>query len=339
METISQLFNISLTELLKETPFSYSSFMRWKARFKMGMPAIKRPGPKKVENIDLENLEQDIKNLKHCRKRTHKTVVLYQQYKEQVSRREFNTMVWEARNAYKRQQAADMYRILWHHPDLAWAIDGSDFTPKALLSKLSICNVQDLCSKYKFPPIADSSIACGESLSGHLARLFTKFGVPLFFKRDNQGNLNHCAVNDTLEEFMVIPVNSPTYYAQYNGSIEHTQGEFKGYLRKWFWKAETDNEMQILSEIGAHDLNHMPRRSLKGRNSCSVYFGSRRIKFDRRKRKEVFLWIKQLTLDLMDKLGDNKMYETSWRIAARTWLHKNHLITVSKASKVLPYYS
>ena len=111
--------------------------------------------------------------------------------------------------------------------------------------------------------------------------------MQVLLKRDNEGVLNHTAVNDILAQHMVIPLNSPCRYAPYNGSIEHTQGEFKTLLRNQAWKARGEESMELLVELGAHDLNHRPRRSLKGTNSCRAYFGSPRVTFDRRKRREV----------------------------------------------------
>jgi hypothetical protein len=339
VEALSCTYNIPQITLVNQMGLSYDSFMRWKRRIKTGAEAVCRPGPRKVERIDLEGLQQEVANLKHAGKRTHETGVLYRHYNLQVSRRELNTMVIEARREHRSKQAAGMQRIFWHHPDLAWAIDGSELTADPACSTLIMYNVQDLGSRYKFPPVAGPHIPCGEEVAGHLERLFTEFAAPLFLKRDNEGVLNHAAVNGVLEEHMVIPINSPTYYAQYNGAIEHTQGEFKSYLRNWAWKAGSDEGLELLAELGSHDLNHMHRRTLKGQNSCQAYFGCPRISFDRRKRREVFLWIKQATFDMLKKLGDDGLYMTAWRIAARTWLQKNRYITIVRNGKVLPCYS
>jgi len=338
VDALSCTYTVPQITLVKQLGLSYDSFMRWKRRIKAGAEAVSQPGPRKVERIDLEGLQQEIANLKHARKRTHETGVLYQRYNLQVSRRELNSMVIEARREHRSKQATSMQRIIWHLPNLAWAIDGSELTAAPDRSTLIMYHVQDLGSRYKFPPVAGSHIPCGEEVAGHLARLFTEFAAPLFLKRDNEGILNHTAVNAVLEEHMVIPLNSPTYYAPYNGSIEHTQGEFKAYLRNWVWKAGSDEGMELLADLGAHELNHKHRRTLNGQNSCQAYFGCPRISFDRRKRREVFLWIKQATFDMLKKLGDDGLYMTAWRIAARTWLQKNRYITIVRNGKVLPCY-
>lgn len=335
MESISSTHRIPVCALAGQMALSYDSLMRWKRRIRNGQDPVGTPGPKKVEPLDLTGLQEDIKQLKHARKRTHATGALYQQYRAQVSRRQLNAMVIEARREYHRQEQDRMQRIAWHHPDLAWAIDGSEPDTDPLI----VYRVQDLASRYKFPPVAGSDLPCGEEVSGHLERLFRTFAVPLFLKRDNESILNHHAVNEILEQHLVIPLNSPAYYAPYNGAIEHTQGKLNRYLKDWSWKAPSTDGLALLTELSCHDHNHLPRRSLQGKNSCRAYFDGPRVSFDKRKRKEVFLWIKQATSDMLEKLGDDGMFMTAWRIAARTWLHQNNYITIVRHGKVLPYYS
>jgi hypothetical protein len=339
MEALCRTHNVPRTMLLGEMGLSYDSFLRWKRRINKGEEPVCRPGPQKLERIDLAGLKQSLANLDHARKRTHGTGALYQYYSSQVSRRQLAAMVVEARKEHTGRLTAHMQHIFWHYPDLAWAIDGSEFTDEPAGGTLMTYNVQDLCSRYKFPPVAGTQIPCGEEVAGHFERLFTEFAAPLFLKRDNEGVLNHGSVDGVLEQHMVIPINSPTYYAPYNGAIEHTQGEFKSYLKNWRWKAGSDESRELLAELSAHDLNHKPRRSLKWQNSCRAYFGSPRISFDRRKRREVFLWIKQAASDMLEKIGDDGLYMTAWRIAARTWLQKNRYVTIVRNGKVLPYYS
>ncbi len=79
---------------------------------------------------------------------------------------------------------------------------------------------------------------------------------------DNGGNLNHRAVNQVLEEAFVISINSPPNTSQYNGAIEHTQGEFKDYLRRWepeyFYRSKGQG-IKTLSAAGGL----VPRRRIK----------------------------------------------------------------------------
>jgi hypothetical protein len=94
-------------------------------------------------------------------------------------------------------------------------------------------------------PLPVLSEPCGEEIAGHLSRHFSRFGPPLFIKRDNAGNLNHTSVNEVLEEHMVIPINSPYYTPSYNGAIEHCQGEFKTWLIQWKHAAGSKRELAL----------------------------------------------------------------------------------------------
>ena len=80
--------------------------------------------------------------------------------------------------------------MTWLRPNLAWAMDDCSQTVISG-SKLHLHNLSDLCLRYKLPPIASARLPCGEEVAGHLDRLFTRFGQPLFCKRDNGGNLNN----------------------------------------------------------------------------------------------------------------------------------------------------
>ena len=152
---------------------------------------------------------------------------------------------------------------------------------------------------------------CGEELVGHLDRLFSRFGAPLFCKRDNGGNLNHAAADQALSEAMVFPIKSPVYTASYNEAIEHTQGYFKGYPKRWQWKAKFLRQCVLLAETAAHDINHRPRRRcLDGKTACRAYFGNGRLHYPKRKRESVYHWIPNLAERISIGLGKNVVFDS-----------------------------
>ena len=204
--------------------------------------------------------------------------------------------------------------------------------------KLYLHNLTDLGSRYRLPPLAADCLPCGEEVAGHLQQLFDRVDPPLFCKRDNGGNLNHLAVNQVLEETLVIPINSPPRMAPYNGAVEHTQGEFKGYLDRWSWKAAGTGDQALLAESAAHDLNHQPRRCLGGGTACRAYFGGARIRYSRRKRESVYRWVRELAAEVSVRAGESVITPTSWRIAARQWLVTNKLIKIERSEKVSPHF-
>lgn len=176
-------------------------------------------------------------------KRTGGTGRLYQANSCGISRREFNEMVRQVRSAYNRRSASALCRIRWLRPDLSRALNGMQYIDCYVQS------LQDLCSHYKFAPLTTAHMPCGEEIAGHLGRHLTRFGPPLFLKRDNAGKLNHLSINAILEELMIIRLNSPGYSTSYNGSIEHSQGELKSWIGKWNSLAKTNRELFCCSKM------------------------------------------------------------------------------------------
>ncbi len=344
MQAVAQIekakvrLGISYIRAVQLAGLTYSSFMRWKRRIAAGDPPLRTPGPKKVEPLDLAELTGKIEKLAHGRKRSRDTSCLHESYKDVISRRELNAMIISVRRDHNRNLAATLSRVIWRRPDVCWALDGTEYNAGFAPDNQHVQTLQDLCSRYKFPAMASGQMPCGEEVAGHLDRHFSNFGPPLFLKRDNAGNLNHPTVNQVLEEAMVIPINSPVYTAAYNGSVEHAQGEVKIYLGRWDFKATSAGEFALLTETACHDLNHHPRRCMDDRNSCQVYFGKKRIRYSKRRRRAVYDWIRDLAIDISQRAGLNEISLLAWRVAAKKWLEKNKLITILKPGKVLPIF-
>jgi hypothetical protein len=89
----------------------------------------------------------------------------------------------------------------------AWPYLLSPSNKLGLLEKTPLHNLTDLGSRYRLPPLASYCLPGKEEVAGNLQYLFERFDLPLFCKRDNGGNLNHLAVNQVLEEALVIPLN------------------------------------------------------------------------------------------------------------------------------------
>ena len=59
-----------------------------------------------------------------------------------------------------------------------------------------------------------------------------------------------------------------------------------------------------LPECAAHDLNHQPRRCLRGGTTCRAYFGGSRICYSRRKRASVYRWVRDLAAEVSVWAGE-----------------------------------
>jgi hypothetical protein len=252
VELIEQMHadeKLSYRQACGQAGVGYSSFMRWRRRCINGEEPAKRPGPAKVEPVDMKLLVKQIEAMHHGRHRSEGTGELYREHKSRISRRD-------------------------------------------------------------------------------LAELFNRYGPPLFLKRDTGGNLNHHEVDKLLQSAMVIPLNSPCYYPQYNGSMERAQREIKKTLAM---HVKTPNAfLAIQSEMDIHELNHQPRPALGNQTPCSVFRSGQDYarSYTLRKRKEVYESIREKTLAFAETEG----YDTNraWRRGVRTWLQEHRFITVTK---------
>lgn len=313
----------------------YPSFSRWHQRRKEETPFVRQPGPAKVSPPDYNRLRQNIGQLSHGHQRTQGTGALYTRYAPCVSRRELQRLVAVARQEQNALLRQNLRRIQWNVPNVAWSMDPCEYGQRDEPGvKVYLNQMQDLASRYKFNPMT-GGVPCGEEISGYLAATFNRFGVPLFLKRDNGGNLNHVAVNDVLADYFVLPVNSPIHYPPYNGAIEKAQAELKNGLdSKLAYRVCPGEHLEAYASTVEHDLNHRPRPCLNGKNSCQVYFTGKRM-FTKWERRDAYVWITNLQNDIVC-YENGVQPQTAWRIAVEAWLNMKGFITITINGKVLP---
>src|SRR5512136_3325900 len=265
------------------------SFNRWRHRIRESLVLIKRPGPKKVEPFDCSALDAEIRSLDHGRKRSAGTTELYRRHHFELSRRELGRMVERVRQDLLADHRRHLRRIEWVTPGVVWAMDGTQYGMD-VTGKVYLCNMQDLGSRYKFWPLA-GGYPTGEQIAEHLSESIDRYGAPLVLKRDNEGTMNHLAVNDVLRKFFILPLNSPRDYAPYNGAIEESQRELKECLQEKLALAMSNpqNHIAAYAESAVNDLNHRIRPCLNGRTSCQVFFEAGiKPEFSRRGRTEIY---------------------------------------------------
>lgn len=334
IEKLHETEGLSHRTLCAQERIAYASLMRWKERVGRGAVLIREPGPKKVAPLDLEALRGEIRLLRHGRKRSEGTGDLYRRQRDQVSRRQLGRWVAEERQRKNRERNRVYHEVTWKVPRLVWAMDDTEYHPDPFYPKAYLNNVQDLGSRYKFEPLVGLALAHGPEVAAHLNDLFEIHGPPLFLKRDNGGNLNHAIVEELLEMFLVIPVNSPCCYPQYNGGIEVAQHEIKERLSRQ--PSMPSAFLAIQADLDVQTLNHKVRPCLGHRTACQMFLSGQELAgtFNRRKRREVYEWIRQKTPELMQ--GECYDADAAWRLAVETWLLDHDFITVSKQKEVLP---
>ena len=308
-------------------------------RIVRGEDPVHKPGPKVIHPPDMNRLNTELEQLIHATKRSRGVGKVRAGVKDFISRRELSDMVEQLRKEQVRHTRGSQFKLYWKVPGSVWSMDIFTTRMAHLPGKQFVLCVADLASGYKFDPLVTATEPRGPEVSDHLEKLFERVGRPLFLKRDNGGNLNHGAIDDLLSHTHVLPLNSPCYYAPYNGAIERGQGEIKWKLRREYGDVRTMKEFALSTGLVVHDLNHLHRRKLAGSTSCIRFFGGLRVNYSKRKRKEVLLWISECAFDIVEKAGGNMTPNAAYRIACQIWLVKNNLLSISKHGGVLPHLS
>ena len=320
----------------------YGSFRRWKQRLAQGQPVRFRPGPKKLAPLTLEELRVGLDRLHHGDQRSRGVGALYRQYHAQISRRELETLIAMARRGLARQRQAALCRVTWQVPGLVWALDDAELARRPH-GVLRLHQVQDLASRYKFPPWVGERVS-GDAVARRLEQLFVQHGAPLVLKRDNGANLNQQAVDEVLARYLVMPLNSPPYYPRYNGGMERAIRELKTPLAAKLLAGGPISASQLRSwaELLAEDLNHRPRRSLHGEVACRVFQDARAAlrAYTLRRRRAFFDEINDLTWTLMEtrSVRTQRQAEAARRLAVEAWLQRNGVITITQRTTVLPVF-
>ncbi len=339
---VKERFGRSYRGVCRALKVPRASLSRWRLRLRERGTLVQRPGPKKVKPFDLAALEADICSLRHGAKRSVGTARLYREYQQSVSRRELGRMVEQVRHDLAVDHRRHLRRVEWLAIGVVWAMDGTEYDYRSAEGfKIYLHNTQDLGSRYKFPPLT-GEYPVGEEIAGDLTGKFCRFGPPLVLKRDNEGIMNHVAVNSVLAEFFVLPLNSPEYYAPYNGAIEESQRELKRCLGEKLGAAVSCARDQIgpYAEAAAQDLNHRVRDCLKGRTACQVYWGSDpKPAFAKRERREIYDCLMERAGRILLSLNQQGPLakEAAWRIAVESWLGSKGYIRVHTNQKVSPY--
>jgi hypothetical protein len=333
---LKEQHHLSYRFIIGTTFIAYDTFMRWKRRLDAGHSPVRRPGPKKLRRCDMHVLEGRIRKLDHNQKRTKGTTELRSQFKDSISRREYYRVVDRIRAEERRDQRLQKWQVSWALPNIAWAVDDTEDRNNG--TKYFMHNIQDMCSSYKFQPVTTSSLLPGYRVAENLDELFTRYGPPLFLKRDGGSNLRSHEVSEVLFKHGVCSLPSPPYYPPYNGAIEKAQGEYKQELLQsddLFFNA---TELVLRSKLAAHNLNHKPRRKLNGRNSCQVFFNEKNTTFGRKFRKEMVQWIHHQALDIAEYALDSNELGDDLRVAVQAWLIINRFISVTKNNKCYPFF-
>jgi len=321
---------ISYKAQAKHNRMSERTMYRKIGRLKRNKPILQKRGPQKIE-FDLSGLFEQIRQLPHGPKRTVGLGRLHASWSDHTSRRDIRDFARLARWEAREESLATMRRITWRLPGTVWAFDETHVGYNEHNEKLFNATGIDLASTYLFEPLLGTP-CCGAEIAGHLDRLCRKYGPPLFLKVDNGSNLNSLEVQEVMEHWGIIPLNSPPYYPPYNGTIEHMNGEIQQQIQRdpRFQSAPTEHKEAYLTGF-MHTLNHKERRSLGTRHACQ-FFGNRRqrVTFSKRMRRDIIGEVQTIQQEILGEINQPNDRETAaaHRRACETVMLKHGLINV-----------
>lgn len=308
-------------ELCQEMP--YSSVMRWRCRLGLNLPVWQSPGPKKTEPLDWKELHCLLDELEHGRQRTQGTGALYERFASSISRRQLGQLVHQLR----QDQLDSMKHLQWLWSGLVWSLDATEYGPDSC----QIIPVQDLASRYRFRPLVTDRLD-GWQIAQHVETLFRQHGAPLLLKRDNGSPFNNQYLDEVLARYRVLPLNNPPACPRYNGAEEKSIRDLKEHLRqRWGTAPTVPLHLVAQIETSVHELNHRPRRCLKGRTACAAYHDdAQRLRWNLRQRQTIFRLLLQEFGRMIGNMpkDDHRRDATLWRITVESWLRRQGLISV-----------
>lgn len=145
-----------------------------------------------------------------------------------VPRREARDLLQRARKVHAKRTRRTRIEVRWKKPRTVWAIDTTE-TRALSGEKEVVLSVRDVTSH-------SSEVLCridaknAKCVEAELRRCFEKRGAPFVLKRDNGSEFENELVNGLLDEYSVVPLNSPPREPRYNGACEAGIGQAKRWI-------------------------------------------------------------------------------------------------------------
>lgn len=323
---------LSARRLCPRIGLSRATFCRWRRRRCTGQPLLRPPGPAKTGPLPLARLCGQIEELTHGRRRTPGTGPLYRQHRRHISRRALGALVRQARRRHHEQIRQLTRHITWFRVHTVWAMDATEWRTVPSGAKLQVLATADLASQFGLGLQPEPHLT-GDRVAEYLQTLIRQHGPPLFLKRDNGAVLRTEAVQAVLAQAGILPLDSPPYYAPYNGAIENYIGQVKRVLPEGLPcppSGPLDSVRACLHGVRL-ELNARPRAALAGACAAERFYQGPRLHVAKSKRAAIFQWIwrrTQRTLSTMETVNQRTV-QTAWRHAVESWLRAQHLIAVN----------
>lgn len=326
-------------QLLMAVGLARSSFLRWQQRIRRGLPAVGTAGARDILSLEQRSpgvvavIRERIAGLAHASHRSRGAPGLFREVRAFLSRRSFYILVHEHREDLLRRQREALTRTDWLQPAAVWAMD-----PGQLAGRYWNL-ISDMASRFRFDLNALIELPA-RAIADQLVQLFEQHGPPLVLKRDNGSNLVSGEVEEVLDAFGVIALNSPLHHPGYNGAIEYAQRELKTRVSQLTGHGLT---LEVAVAESPTLLNAKPRPCLGGLTSAEVFYAGRthfRNQFTLQRRKEIKDSIKEQSEAIRDRMRTcgHHTQGAVWRRAVEQWLVDNGMLTIRQPQIVLPHF-
>jgi hypothetical protein len=159
----------------------------------------------------------------------------------------------------------------------------------------------------------------------------------LFLKRVNGSPFNCEEVDEVTFRYRVLPLNNSSCFPRYNGGMEKSIRDLKSALDQRLQPASSvPKDFALTVEVIVHELNHRPRRCLKGRTACVLFHDhAQRLRWSKRQRQTIFrLLLQQFGAIVGNPTnGAHLRPATAWRVTVEHWLRCQYLIVVRQNQK------
>jgi hypothetical protein len=324
----------SYCALAKRYGLPLSRLMRWRANVHDGYPPIRQPGPKKQPLSDTTLLDQQVDALPCGPKRTKGTTVLYDSWRNFISRRGMNQRVAEKRRTRHRLEREQLQYLCWWHPGTVWAMDEAEMDGWRWLL------VVDLASRYRFELLLADRLPA-TCVVAHLEMLFRSHKPPLALKHDNGPNFANEVVAGFLTEEGVRRLLSPYYWPRYNGAVEYAQREIK--LVAKILHEEHGMPLDEALVMAPKILNAKPRPCLNGATANEVFHTPNPAlswAFTKESRKDTTRWIDERKETILATMLVNNRHtqDAAKRLATETWMLNLGLVSRVQSKIVSPHF-
>ena len=307
-----------IMETCEAVEVSRATVYRWR---QPGGAAPQAPGPKGLDPDIVATMIDEIRELRHRKRRTYGTEAVYASFSGLIPCSVVEEAIRLERMDRNRLEKLSAKRYEFSAPQVAWS---TDFI-KVIAGR--VMRLDDDCTRF--------SLGCAyretwpdDEVARFIDDGFSKYGPPLVFKFDRGPEFINVVVQTVLRAKLVIALPSPPHYPQANSKQERKNRSVRCWLRDL--EGEKLTAEQTLDEVSASlvDLNHRPMEVLRGASPRDAYAQWPQMSVDRATLYQEWDGLREKLLT--ERFGGRKIemrHELeAMRIAALTVLRKHKLV-------------